>query len=130
MKTVAGREQDAERDELGQTAQVNGLLERALDCMVEGDAAGAVRAFEQVLALEPHHPEAGHGLVRALEDAGRAEEALRVTEQLIAKDPEDVLAVTRLSCCTSIRGGLPRPRPQRHGRRSWAGSRSCAPVKR
>jgi Flp pilus assembly protein TadD len=78
-------------------ARVDALLEAALDCMVEGDAAGAVERFEQVLAVDPRHPEARHGLVRALEDAGRGDDALRVTEQLIAEEPEDVLAVTRLS---------------------------------
>jgi tetratricopeptide (TPR) repeat protein len=87
----------AETNRETQSAQVDALLEAALDCMVAGDAAGAVERFEQVLAVEPKHPEARHGLVRALEDAGRGDDALRITEQLIAEDPDDVLAVTRLS---------------------------------
>jgi Flp pilus assembly protein TadD len=85
-------------------ARVDALLEAALDCMVEGDAAGAVERFEQVLAVDPRHPEARHGLVRALEDAGRGDDALRVTEQLIAEEPEDVLAVTRLSMLYQHKG--------------------------
>lgn len=95
---------DATREGETQHAAVNALLEAALDCMVEGDAAGAVERFERVLAIEPRHPEARHGLVRALEDAGRDDDALQVTEQLIAEDPDDVLAVTRLSMLYQHKG--------------------------
>ena len=87
-----------------ETRTVEELLETALDRMVEGDAACAAAAFEQVLAIDPRHSEARHGLVRALEDAGRADEALRLVEQMIAEDPEDVLAVTRLSMLYQHRG--------------------------
>ena len=87
-----------------ETRTVEELLETALDRMVEGDAAGAVARFELVLAVDPKHPEARHGLVRALEDAGRHEDALRVTQQLIAEDPDDVLAVTRLSMLYQHKG--------------------------
>ena len=95
---------EANRERETPVAQVDALLEAALDCMVEGDAAGAVERFEQVLAVDPKHPEARHGLVRALEDAGRDDDALRVTEQLIAEDPDDVLAVTRLSMLYQHKG--------------------------
>jgi Tfp pilus assembly protein PilF len=87
-----------------ETRTVEELLEAALDRMVEGDAAGAATAFEQVLAIDPRQPEARHGLVRALEDAGRSDEALRLVEQMIAEDPEDVLAMTRLSMLYQHRG--------------------------
>jgi DNA-binding SARP family transcriptional activator len=92
---------DARLDSEVQRISVDALLEAAL---VEGDAAGAVARFERVLAVEPRHPEARHGLVRALEDAGRGDDALRVTEQLIAEEPEDVLAVTRLSMLYQHKG--------------------------
>jgi Flp pilus assembly protein TadD len=95
---------EANRERETPVAQVDALLEAALDCMVEGDAAGAVERFEQALAVDPKHPEARHGLARALEDAGRDDEALRVTEQLIAEDPDDVLAVTRLSMLYQHKG--------------------------
>jgi Flp pilus assembly protein TadD len=87
-----------------QLARMDALLEAALDCMEEGDAAGAVARFERMLAIDPKHPEARHGLVRALEDAGRGDDALRVIEQLIAEEPEDVLAVTRLSMLYQHKG--------------------------
>jgi Flp pilus assembly protein TadD len=102
--SMSGMSTEAKREHEPQLAQVDALLEAALDCMAEGDAAGAVERFGQVLAVEPKHPEARHGLVRALEDAGRGDDALRVTEQLIAEDPDDVLAVTRLSMLYQHKG--------------------------
>jgi Flp pilus assembly protein TadD len=104
VSNMSGMSAGAKRQHETQFAQVDALLEAALDCMVEGDAAGAVERFEQVLAVEPKHPEARHGLVRALEDAGRSDDALRGTEQLIAEDPDDVLAVTRLSMLYQHKG--------------------------
>src|ERR1700692_3643522 len=89
-----------------ETRTVEELLETALDRMVEGDAACAAASFEQVLAIDPRHAEARHGLVRALEDAGRVEEALQVTEQLMAGDPDDVLAVTPLSMLYQHQGRI------------------------
>jgi len=86
---------------------VDALFDTALDCMTANDAAGAVVHFERVLAIDPAHAEARHGLVRALEDAGRVDEALTVTEELIAADPEDVLAVTRLSMIYQHKGMIP-----------------------
>jgi len=83
------------------------IFDEALDCMTAGDAAGAVERFERVLAVDPAHAEARHGLVRALEDAGRVDDALAVTERLIADDPEDVLAVTRLSMIYQHKGMIP-----------------------
>src|ERR1700692_3275875 len=71
-----------------ETRTVEELLETALDRMVEGDAACAAAAFEQVLAIDPRHSEARHGLVRALEDAGRADGALRLVGEMIAAGPE------------------------------------------
>jgi tetratricopeptide (TPR) repeat protein len=95
-------------DEAGaQRIDVDAVFDEALDCMTAGDAAGAVARFEQVLTVEPGHAEARHGLVRALEDAGRVDDALAVIERLIADDPEDVLAVTRLSMIYQHKGMIP-----------------------
>jgi tetratricopeptide (TPR) repeat protein len=80
------------------------LLDAALDCMQRGDAAGAVGRFETILKNEPAHAEARHGLIRALEDAGRVDDALDVVRGLIADDPDDVLAVTRLSMLYQHKG--------------------------
>lgn len=86
------------------TAEIDRLFDAALDSMAHGDAATAVDCFEQIVEAEPAHVEAQHGLIRALEDAGRTEDALRVTQHLIATYPEDVLALTRLSMIYQHKG--------------------------
>jgi Flp pilus assembly protein TadD len=86
---------------------MDGLFDAALDAMARGNAAEAVRGFERIVALDPSHAEATHGLIRALEDAGRIDDALRLTEQLIATDQDDVLAVTRLSILYQHKGMVP-----------------------
>jgi DNA-binding SARP family transcriptional activator len=57
-----------------------------------------------ILKHEPAHAEARHGLIRALEDAGRIDDALAAVKELIAADPDDVLAVTRLSMLYQHKG--------------------------
>ena len=80
------------------------LFDAALDCMAQGDPASAVGYFEHIVALDPTHMEANHGLIRALEDAGRVDEALQATQRLIASNPDDVLALTRLSMIYQHKG--------------------------
>ena len=80
------------------------LLDAALDCMAKGDAESAIEHFEHLVALDPSHAEANHGLVRALEDAGRTDDALAAVSKLIASDPDDVLAQTRLSMIYQHKG--------------------------
>jgi len=72
--------------------------------MAEGDALQAAGLFEQVLLARPDDVEAVHGLIRALVDAGRVDEALKRTQRLIEREPEDVLAVTRLSMIYQQKG--------------------------
>jgi len=95
-------------DESGATTvtapEIETFFDAALDAMARGDAGAAIRSFEQVLALEPSHPEAAHGLIRALEDAGRFDDALQLTQGLIAEYPDDVLAMTRLSMLYQHKG--------------------------
>ena len=84
--------------------EIDELFDAALDCMQRGDAAGAVRCFEEVLKRNEEHVEARHGLIRALEDAGRVDDALAAVKALIATDPDDVLAQTRLSMIYQHKG--------------------------
>jgi len=84
--------------------EIDKLFDAALDCMQHGDAAGAVERFEAILKLEPEHAEARHGLIRALEDAGRIDDALDAVTRLIEADPDDVLAMTRLSMIYQHKG--------------------------
>lgn len=80
------------------------MFDAALECMAQGDPASAVGYFKSIVALDPQNPEANHGLIRALEDAGQVDEALRATHELIASRPEDVLALTRLSMIYQHKG--------------------------
>lgn len=96
-----------EVDASAKVRDVDSLFDAALDCMARGDAVSAVGHFEAILALDDAHAEANHGLIRALEDAGRTDDALRVTQRLIAADPDDVLAVTRLSMIYQHKGMIP-----------------------
>jgi tetratricopeptide (TPR) repeat protein len=84
--------------------EIDELFCAALDCMELGDAAGAVERFDLILKHELAHAEARHGLIRALEDAGRIDDALAAVKELIAADPDDVLAVTRLSMLYQHKG--------------------------
>ncbi len=85
-------------------AGMEALVDAALDCMAQGDPASAIAYFEHIVALDPSHTEARHGLIRALEDAGRTDDALHAVQKLIATDPDDVLAVTRLSMIYQRKG--------------------------
>src|ERR1035437_3578450 len=70
------------------TAQADACLDLALDQMAAGDPQGAMAHLQRALALDPHHPAATHALLRALEDTGRLDEALALTRQCIAADPD------------------------------------------
>ena len=85
-------------------AEIDELFDAALNCMERGDSAGAVTQFEAVLQRNGSHVEARHGLIRALEDAGRVHDALAAVQSLIAADPDDVLAQTRLSMIFQRKG--------------------------
>jgi Flp pilus assembly protein TadD len=89
------------------SASIDTLFDAALDAMAQGDPASAVPLFERIVTVDPTHTEATHGLIRALEDAGRIDDALRITQQLIAAHPEDVLALTRLSMLYQHKGMVP-----------------------
>ena len=79
----------------------------ALDRLAEGDPAGAASGFRAALAEEPGLLDARHGLVRALQDAGAYEEALREAQALAAEAPEDVLALTAISILYQRLGRIP-----------------------
>jgi thioredoxin-like negative regulator of GroEL len=98
---------DVQGDAIGTGVEIESMLDAALDAMANGDTAGAIPWFERVLGVAPGHTEATHGLARALEDAGRIDDALRITEEMIAADPDDVLAVTRLSMLYQHKGMVP-----------------------
>jgi len=84
--------------------EIDRLFDAALDAMAHGDPSAAVEHFKCIVAEDPAHTEAKHGLIRALEDAGRIDDALDAVNELIAADPDDVLAQTRLSMLYQHKG--------------------------
>jgi tetratricopeptide (TPR) repeat protein len=88
-------------------AQADAFLDTALDHMAAGNPQQAIPALQSALALDPQHAAAIHALLRALEDTGRLEEALALTRQRIAADPDDALAHTRLSILLQRIGDIP-----------------------
>jgi len=86
------------------SAEIDRLFDAALDAMAHGDSSAAVDDFKRIIAADPTHIEAKHGLIRALEDAGRFDDALHTVKELIAADPDDVLAQTRLSMLYQHKG--------------------------
>lgn len=79
----------------------------ALDLLAEGDAHGAAEGFRASLAADAGFLDAQHGLIRALRDAGRYDEAIVAAKALAEQAPEDVLAYTALSILYQHKGMIP-----------------------
>ena len=79
----------------------------ALERLAAGEAERAVDGFKASLALDPHFLDAMHGLIRALQDAGRYDEGIAAAQELARMDPEDVLACTALSILYQHKGMIP-----------------------
>jgi hypothetical protein len=58
-------------------ASIEALVTRAEDALMRGDEEHAMLSYQAVLALEPHHQEAGLREVELLLSAGRDEDAVR-----------------------------------------------------
>ena len=83
------------------------LSQRGLDLLAAACPAEAARAFREAIAADPGHIEAHHGLVRALRDAGRLEQAVGAALALTALTPRDPLAHTALSIALQHAGHVP-----------------------
>lgn len=88
-------------------ADAEQLYFAALDRLAEGAPREAAQGFRAALAAEPGFLDARHGLVRALQDQGAYEEALREAQALAAEAPEDVLALTAISILYQRMGRIP-----------------------
>jgi len=75
--------------------------------MAAGDPEAAIPHLRRALEIDPANDAATHALLRALEDAGRLDEALALAKQRIAEEPDDVLAHTRLSILLQHAGDVP-----------------------
>lgn len=79
----------------------------ALDLMADGQLENAVAAYRESLAADPAFTEPMHGLVRALQDLQRYDEAISVAQKIGEIDPDDVLAHTSLSVLYMKKGMIP-----------------------
>ncbi len=83
------------------------LYDAAIGKLADGDLRAAIDGFRASRAADPEYRDAAHGLIHALKNAGELDEAIALTEQLIAVDPEDVLAHTSLSILYQHQGKIP-----------------------
>ena len=83
------------------------LYDDAIDKLAEGDSQTAIEGFRASLAADPEFRDASHGLIHALKGVGELDEAIALTKQLIATDPDDVLAHTSLSILYQHQGKIP-----------------------
>jgi Flp pilus assembly protein TadD len=82
------------------------LYHAAIDQLAAGNACGAAESFRASLLADPEFRDAAHGLIHALKSADELDEAVTVAQQLIASDPEDVLAYTSLSILYQHQGKI------------------------
>jgi Flp pilus assembly protein TadD len=82
------------------------LSQQGMELLAVGAAAQAAQAFRAAVARDPAHVEAHHGLVRALRDAGRLEQAIGAALALTALTPGDPLAHTALSISLQSAGHI------------------------
>jgi tetratricopeptide (TPR) repeat protein len=84
--------------------QAEDLYHEGLDRLAEGDAAGAVDSLRRCLQADPNMLDAMHGLIRALQEQKDFDEAIAVAQQLLARNPDEVLAHTSLSILFQHKG--------------------------
>jgi Flp pilus assembly protein TadD len=89
------------------TSTADEFCQRGLDLLAAGSAAEAAAAFRAAIVMDERHIEAHHGLVRALRDAGRLEQAVGAALALTALTPADPLAHTALSISLQHAGHVP-----------------------
>lgn len=87
-------------------SRAEGLYDEAIDKLAEGDSQAAIDGFRASLAADPEFRDAAHGLIHALKSEGELDEAIALAKQLIASDPDDVLAHTSLSILYQHQGKI------------------------
>jgi hypothetical protein len=78
----------------------------AVDCLARNDIGAAIAGFRASLEADPAYADAAHGLLHALKANGQFDEAVAVAEQLIATNPDDILAHTSLSILHQHQGRI------------------------
>jgi tetratricopeptide (TPR) repeat protein len=82
------------------------LYDAAVGRLADGDMRAAIEGFRASLAADGEFRDATHGLIHALKGAGDLDEAIAVAQNLIAADPDDVLAYTSLSILYQHQGKI------------------------
>jgi Flp pilus assembly protein TadD len=83
------------------------LTQKGMDFLATGQPAQAVHEFREAIAADPAQPDAHHGLVRALRDAGHLEQSVAAALALTALTPNDPLAHAALSISLQHAGHVP-----------------------
>ena len=78
-----------------------------MDLLAAGAPGEAAKSFRAAIAADESCYDAHHGLVRALRDAGRLEQAVGAALALTALTPNDPLAHTALSISLQQAGHIP-----------------------
>lgn len=89
------------------SSKADALTQHGLELLATGNAVDAAREFRAAIVEDDHHVIAHHGLVRALRDAGRLEEAIGAALRLTVITPHDPLAHTALSISLQAAGHVP-----------------------
>ena len=79
----------------------------ALDLFAAGKHPEAIAQYEAAIAADPTFADALHGLVRAYQDSGRYDDAIRLAQRLVEMDPEEILPHTSLSILYQKKGMIP-----------------------
>ena len=83
------------------------LYYEALDRLAEGAPVQAAEGFRAALQADPGFTDARHGLIRALQDAGKYDAGIAEALELASLAPDDVLAQTALSILYQHKGMIP-----------------------
>jgi len=92
---------------ISDTAAAQAYSQQGMDLLASSNPQDAVEAFRLAIAADAQYIEASHGLIRALREAGRAEQAIAASLALIALTPADPLAHTALSISLKEAGQIP-----------------------
>lgn len=75
--------------------------------LAEGKPEEALTAFEKALQCDATMLDTLHGIVRALRECGRLDEAIESAKRLITLEPEEALPHTSLSILYQQKGMIP-----------------------
>ncbi|MCE2487719.1 MAG: tetratricopeptide repeat protein [Desulfurellaceae bacterium] len=83
------------------------LYDQAYDLLCDGEADGAIKAYQAVLDIDPDYVDAVHDLAHAYADKDMLDEAIETAKRLIALTPDDAMGFTILSRFYQQKGMIP-----------------------